>query len=308
MRRRPAVTLLEVLVALFILGIGMLALLALFPLGALSMGRALQDDRVAGAAAMAENVALAFDVRHDSLVAPAFTNPFGTALPASYTGPSYPVYVDPWGYLVAPAQAVGAWGGSTVGLPRRSVSFSAYYPARGGGALTSAEAGRWFTLPDDVTFATAVNGGVPDLSSGSVQRGGRYTWAYLLRRPNATSDAVVDLTVVVYSRRPTQSPPLETAFQVVAGTGAAGTNTLTLGWTAGQAPPNLRRGAWVLDTSADANGIPCGNFYRVVNVAETATANQLQLELETNLKSTAAVVAVMEDVAEVFYKGPGWQP
>ena len=45
--RRPGITLLEVLIAIFVMGIGMLALLTLFPLGALSMAQALRDDRLA---------------------------------------------------------------------------------------------------------------------------------------------------------------------------------------------------------------------------------------------------------------------
>ncbi len=47
MTRRPAVTLMEVLIAMFIMAIGMLALLALFPVGAVSMAQALKDDRCA---------------------------------------------------------------------------------------------------------------------------------------------------------------------------------------------------------------------------------------------------------------------
>lgn len=53
---RLGVTLLEVLIAIYIMGIGLLALLALFPLGMLSMAQAVQDDRVAVLAA--ESVAL----------------------------------------------------------------------------------------------------------------------------------------------------------------------------------------------------------------------------------------------------------
>jgi prepilin-type N-terminal cleavage/methylation domain-containing protein len=46
-KRRAGVTLLEVLVAIFVMGIGLLALLTLFPLGAISMAGAIQDDRAA---------------------------------------------------------------------------------------------------------------------------------------------------------------------------------------------------------------------------------------------------------------------
>jgi prepilin-type N-terminal cleavage/methylation domain-containing protein len=44
-QRRAGVTLIEVLVAIFIMGIGLLALLNLFPLGAIEMSQAIQDDR-----------------------------------------------------------------------------------------------------------------------------------------------------------------------------------------------------------------------------------------------------------------------
>ena len=42
MIRRPAVTLMEVLIAMFIMAIGMLALLVLFPIGAISMATGAQ--------------------------------------------------------------------------------------------------------------------------------------------------------------------------------------------------------------------------------------------------------------------------
>jgi type II secretory pathway pseudopilin PulG len=57
MNRRSATTLVEVLVAIFIMGIGLLAILALFPLGALQMAQALKDDRAAQAAANATALA-----------------------------------------------------------------------------------------------------------------------------------------------------------------------------------------------------------------------------------------------------------
>jgi prepilin-type N-terminal cleavage/methylation domain-containing protein len=58
-RNRPAaphacargVTLLEVLVAIFITGVGLLALLVLFPLGVLNLAQAIKDDRASALAA-----------------------------------------------------------------------------------------------------------------------------------------------------------------------------------------------------------------------------------------------------------------
>jgi Tfp pilus assembly protein PilV len=54
--RRPdsGVTLVEVLVAILVQGVGLLALLTLFPLGVLEMAQAVKDDRTAAVAANAE--------------------------------------------------------------------------------------------------------------------------------------------------------------------------------------------------------------------------------------------------------------
>src|SRR5690349_11622844 len=52
MNRRNAVTLTEVLIAIFILSIGLMALLSLFPIGAAQMAQALKDQRTAEAASI----------------------------------------------------------------------------------------------------------------------------------------------------------------------------------------------------------------------------------------------------------------
>ena len=63
--RRRAITLLEVLTAIFIMGVGMLAILTLFPLGALNMARALRDDRAGHIAHTAGSLAIARDLHTD---------------------------------------------------------------------------------------------------------------------------------------------------------------------------------------------------------------------------------------------------
>jgi hypothetical protein len=63
-RTQAAAALLEVLVALFVLGIGLLALLTVFPLGALAMAKAIQDDRTATFA----NDAVAFGQAGEELI------------------------------------------------------------------------------------------------------------------------------------------------------------------------------------------------------------------------------------------------
>jgi prepilin-type N-terminal cleavage/methylation domain-containing protein len=54
MTRRRGLSLTEVLVALFIMALGAIAILTMFPLGALQMGQALKDDRTAQAAGQAD--------------------------------------------------------------------------------------------------------------------------------------------------------------------------------------------------------------------------------------------------------------
>src|SRR5205085_11693322 len=105
---RRGATLIEVLVAIFVMGIGLIALLTLFPLGALRMAQAIQDDRCASAARNAMAVATMRDVRNDPAArtppwfpkADVFKDALpdqGRQLPADPDGPSYPVFVDPWG-------------------------------------------------------------------------------------------------------------------------------------------------------------------------------------------------------------------
>jgi len=272
MTRRPAVTLIEVLVTLFIMSIGMLALLVLFPLGAISMGQALKDDRCASTAQMAENVAIALNVRHD----PAVLAGFGVAGAGT-------VYVDPYGAI----QALPPVGGV---IPRVSPSFAASLPL----------ADRWFSLPDDIAFSQSAT---PDTTTtgGIVDRGRRYSYAYLLTRLQPGVDQLVNLTVVVYGARPVTSLAAEPTFQASGTQGGNGILVNAAGTT-------IRRGGWVLDP---VNGI----FYRVTNLADTgagSTVVDVSPNLKANIGNPAASqtgpLTVMDDAAEIFDKGTSWQP
>lgn len=307
LQHRAGVTLLEVLIAIFIMGIGMLALLTLFPVGALDMGRALSDDRAASAAAQADAIATIQDIRHDPLVVSdatvsnAFTNPFGTALSNTTAGPSYGVYVDPWGYTIDTSTPPQVGSGGTR-IARRSISLS-NNPGRTSGSTTplnTYECYRWCTLLDDIYFKTD---GTADTGTGSVQRGGRFTWGWLLRRPNAYVDSVVEMSVVVYRDR-SNSVLNETPYPA---TGSAGGNAVTIDWSS-STQPNLRTGRWLLDVSASAsNGAVPGYFYRVVNYADLGGSKTL-VEFDTNLRNAVTNIVVMEDVIEVFDRGAGWRP
>src|SRR5437899_5792066 len=86
--KRRGVTLTEVLVAIFVTGLGLLSLMTLFPLGALNMAQAIKDDRTAHCAANASSYIRAW---WRTQVQNGQTDPWAT-------GPSQPVYVDPFGF------------------------------------------------------------------------------------------------------------------------------------------------------------------------------------------------------------------
>src|SRR5262245_14916122 len=97
--RRKGVTLMEVLVAITICGIGLLALLTLFPLGALEMAQAVKDDRCGHIKHNAAAVANLFRVRNDTVIQNLMLSPPGLPpISATPFGRSYPVFIDPIGW------------------------------------------------------------------------------------------------------------------------------------------------------------------------------------------------------------------
>ena len=139
----------------------------------------------------------------------------------------------------------------------------------------------------------------------------------MLRRPRSTLKSQVDVTVVVYSGR-SVSGLGETAFGPV--TFDPSLTTVTLAYS-GVKPP-IRAGSWVLDATmvntTTGAADPYGFFYRVVSVTDDAIVpNQIWLELEKPPKTNHVTspltphtgpLVVLENVVEVFEKGPGWSP
>ncbi len=239
------------------------------------------------------------------------------------------------------AQSVGVSAGVTPGVPRRSLVFSTNYPAGRPNllpqVLTTTESARWCSMLDGVTFfrgdAAAGANATPDNTQGSVIRDGRYTWAWLLRRPQAFSDNVIDMSVILYSGRPTTTltgevtlgttnlglpfnnpgPPPPTNYQ--------GATSVTVNFAAG-ARPSLRNGGWILDVTPTTVGsipnpnpggapIPIqavyGYPYRVVSVTDVS-ATQLTLELQTPLRNNVTAVTVLEYAVEIIDRGSFVQP
>jgi prepilin-type N-terminal cleavage/methylation domain-containing protein len=150
--RRTGMTLMEVLIAIFVMGIGLLGVMALFPLGAASMARAIKADRAGHAAANARAIAIAMNVRFDAVVTKQFKQ-FNPALP--YDVPSNPVFADPLGYLSYSSASNTAVAGvkGNPGIPRCLVSFVQNPNLFGVKSPSLQQAAlKWCTLLDDITF------------------------------------------------------------------------------------------------------------------------------------------------------------
>lgn len=314
MSKRGGVTLTEVLVAIFIMGIGLLSLIALFPIGALNMAAAIKDERTADAARNAAAIAKLLNIRDDDNVFPRYTNPDFpaplTSLPVVSTGsPSYPVYIDPRGF---------ANGSTRIGvLPGVSPGFARWEPTK---INTPYLRAYWTTVLDEMVFDEQGAALLTPPVGGMVQREPRYSFAFLCRQvqaypanpaslssPPYSTPYGVSLSVVVYDRRPNflvSGVPVEEGCYRASFT--IGSNLAVLDWT-GQAPPNIRRGSWILDaTVLGPGGVaePHGYFYRVVNITPlSATTAELELQYKAQATAVNGVAVVMESVAEVFDKG-----
>jgi hypothetical protein len=320
MNRRRGVSLVEALFAILIVAIGLLSILVLFPLGAFKMAQAIKDDRCGhvrdNATAIAETMPVGLGLRNDPNVNAAMTAAATQVITLAtkagnlnYDAANNPVYVDP--------QGVQAGLGNLQGITRISPSY----------VVTAADIYRWFSLLDDVTFVSDDPNNPPPAAAGSagpylgmtqfpdiqanwprtINRENRFTWAYLLRQPKLNVSSVIDMSLVVYYNRPAVAGG-ETAFAGITFDPTSYEVTIP-------ANVDIRKGGWIFDATLQDNAAPNPNpephgyFYRVVNV--TQTGGNTVLELQTRPRQAAngyGVLVVMDNVVEVFEKGPGWKP
>jgi Tfp pilus assembly protein PilV len=293
MNRRAGVTLIEVLVAIFVTALGLLALLTLFPLGALSMAQAIKDDRVAQTASNAATTLRALDVFTDSDITGVLGGGATADTPAV-------VYFDPLGYHFYSGSAQTTVGG-VAGVPRSSIATLRTASAATRNALIHG----WFTSLDEWTFTTdGAQLGVPAddtgqpaaVSGGQAVRQGRFSWAALLRR-SRSSDPATEVSIVVYSGRIINltsglAPATETVYPVASSSG----NVVTVSFTG--SVPDIAPGAWILDNT---NVPGHGYFYRVTGVSVHGTT--ADLELQSTPSVAPSQVVVLDNVAEVLVKG-----
>jgi hypothetical protein len=338
---RPGVTLMEVLIATGILAIGMLAIMSLFPIGATSMARAINQTRAADQGANSDVI-----LRHywkkawlnpnDGTVYPN-ANDANTALvlrgelpepmlnlggghptfgniTVNSSQPGFPILVDPIGSR------------TQVGAANTYIGGQAFLPLRT--TLGRASAGipqtvRLTSLLDDMTYGP---NGEPDVSSGQIERAGRYNVAWMLQRPKNNVPHEVHVRVLVYGgRSATDTPSQELAFFASANnyfpTVDPKPNSVVVN-LGGQAKPPMHKGGWVgfatlLPATGGVQSTIGFEFYRVASVIEDS-ANQLTVEFEQPLRSQnvtgsplynagngtlTGILVVFENLLEVFDRG-----
>lgn len=332
---RSGMSMAEVLVALFLMALGTLAILTLFPLGFLHMGQALKDDRTAQCAQQADafmrmywrqnvvenpfapltgatgfpgyepmTVAMDFpDAKPDLNVAAPVPNPV-KGLPVVTSGPSYPVFVDPFGWYAPWASSNTAahqyWVGNHV-YARRSLNLMLREP-------NNAFAQSRCSLMDGFGFDES---GAPSSSNGAfIDRELRYNWLWVLQRPDNSIRNTANMTIVTFDKRSFQFANQNA--EMVFTSGATGPTTIvmqplltTVSIPVTQGVPPVRKGGWILDaTPALRHAI----FYRVASITDNSTTTgTTDLELQTPIRrldgSTAAypgTLIYLDGVSEVF--------
>ncbi|MBI2803902.1 MAG: prepilin-type N-terminal cleavage/methylation domain-containing protein [Planctomycetes bacterium] len=297
--RRSGVTLVEVLVAIFVMGIGLIALLTLFPIGILRMAQAIREARSTqcgnnGARiAVIQSLHLDADVVTDGTFPDLFVNPgivdvngapIWNADPYSE---SYPIFVDPVGFYAVPTPD---WVGNYPALLRRR---PAEFTRRGLNLAVPADFAamqrnirRSFMLQDEFNFEPTMDDpnvppGTPQKIGNVVLRGERnFSWAYMLRRPRAGDPSIVDRAVVVFENRPialTQNQTLQEYVYPGMAFFNDTNNTITVEYTSPTvvAPP-VRPGDWILDATryqtSPTNGSGSAFFYKVVGAEDYVVA------------------------------------
>ncbi len=232
---RRGMSLTEVLIALFVMALGMISILTLFPLGASKMAIALRNNRTSQTATQADGMMRLWwqtevverpgnedpmfyvmdnpNETRNGLNATPYSvpnKPALNAIPTDSAQPSYPVMIDPIGFQ-ARTGTDRFWVASN-NFPRRSAR--ALY----GGSPTSPNLILAFgacSLLDDITFG---ENALPDTASANaapnIAREGRYNWSAVVQRQNNNLRNTANLTILVYDRRPSGAAPAnsETVF------------------------------------------------------------------------------------------------
>lgn len=240
-RSRPGLSLTEVLIAVFCMAIGMISLLALFPIGMLNMAATIRNNRMAVAA---DNARAVFEagIRNDPAFEPNVlvngqqhapwnpswiwtdrsatgdTSPLWDAANNTWrfpqNGPSPPILVDPLGWSLSfpppPHWTTGYQGAVPGPILTTRISVTGANTSvgirRSGVTMAtspSAATTRQMTLGWFTQGDDVTYGqtGMPDAFGTTIERERRYSVAYLWRRTNFSDRNSVEVTEILFSGR-----------------------------------------------------------------------------------------------------------
>jgi len=312
MSLRKGLSLAEVLTAIFIAGLGIISILTLFPLGAMRMAQAFRDERSALAAYNAEQFFRSYWKKH--VVEAAIPDPFFQALDQPAPGmppclphePSYPVVIDPMGFLARAGLPNQNWFGDTpTRIPRRNLQVVGTNPTA---ALSLCSLRDGIIADDDGNLTP--------------EREFRYNFLWVVQRPINANRFHASLTVVVFDRRAHMyAPPgSEQVFHSIPDIKETflhpGQTSLLL---PGVSPNQLeiRSGDWIMDgtiydpsSGVGRPGMRHAHFYRVTAMLETPMGTQLEIHppLRTPADGNPALYSgtliLLRGVSGVFIRNP----
>jgi prepilin-type N-terminal cleavage/methylation domain-containing protein len=288
---RKGLTLLEVLITIFVMGIGMLSVLTLFPLAARKIGMSIDMDRASQAAANASALsALPFLPSNISIRDAAtkfFDDTCNTDKSAgrAVNGPSVILYYDGAGFK-AGNNSTSIGGLSSVFAPHSTTGKPWAWPILGRGEIVSL---------DEYPFSDA---GIPE-SLG--RRSERYSTSFLFRRNRLDDENSMETVILVYAGRPfdfgnqnersltLSAPGVSSAFPNSNGSSEIQITDSFPVSLAGTPDRVIQRGSWIVDVSDDlpsppGNGKPrWKKFYQVMSVDPSTGILSIDRPLEGDL-------------------------
>ena len=266
--RRTGLTLLEVLITIFVMAIGLLSVLTLFPLAARKIVRSIDNDRAALMAANADGSETILGFR--SYVQNQFN--LDAAVPgANKLGPGNVYHFDPIGQIGL-ANYIQQTLMSSCGLNQ----LNAFVAPR---VISRNQLVEWFVSQDEIQFQSW---GVPEIG---FRKGNRYSVSYLYRR-NALGDSnSLDTVMLIYTGRPIEFGNSTETLLSLRGTGnyPTGVSELVIappGPGPGGPDRTFGRGSWIMDRSPNSvDGQPrWKKFYQVQSVEQVGTNLVVQLD------------------------------
>jgi prepilin-type N-terminal cleavage/methylation domain-containing protein len=249
--------------------------------------------------------------------------------------PSFPVYLDPIGFVNQLGLGLLArhWVGGGAGsrsIPRKDIVARRFNATPQNLQANTAARLRNCTLLDDFDYSREdTREGLASDATGPVKRLGKFNYGWMIQRPKNSIRHEVNLSVIVYfNRPPTDTAAEELVFADPIPTVTVNSNIVILPYTGGRPP--VRRGTWILNATnytveerLQTTGAivaryqrQMADFYRVIDVVEGN--NVLELEVQVPVRGPQAglignniirtvtgspVVMVLSNVAEVFDRG-----